>query len=108
LSDEVQTGFGRCGTHYWGFETLGTKPDIVSMAKQMGNGFPLAAVAMTKEVASSLGGKLTFSTYGGNPMAMAAGRETLKVIDDEKLQENSHEMGLLFLKGLKELQNKYE
>jgi alanine-glyoxylate transaminase/(R)-3-amino-2-methylpropionate-pyruvate transaminase len=73
------------------------------MAKQMGNGFPLAAVAMTKEVASSLGGKLTFSTYGGNPMAMAAGRETLKVIDDEKLQENSHEMGLLFLKGLREL-----
>lgn len=78
------------------------------MAKQIGNGFPLAAVAMTKEVASSLGSKLTFSTYGGNPMAMAAGRETLKVIDDEKLQENCHEMGLLFMKGLKELQNKYE
>jgi len=108
LSDEVQTGFGRCGTHYWGFETLGTTPDIVTMAKQMGNGFPLAAVATTKEIASSLGGKLTFSTYGGNPMAMAAGREVLKVIDDEKLQENSHEMGLLFLKGFKELQNKYE
>jgi len=91
------------GTHFWGFETLGTKPDIVSMAKQMGNGFPLAAVATTKEIASAIGNKLTFSTYGGNPMAMAAGRETLKVIDDEKLMENSHEMGLLFLKGFKEL-----
>jgi len=108
LSDEVQTGFGRCGSHYWGFEMLGTKPDIVSMAKQMGNGFPLAAVATTKEIASSLGNKLTFSTYGGNPIAMAAGREVLKVVDDEKLQENSLEMGNLFLKGLKELQAKYE
>jgi alanine-glyoxylate transaminase/(R)-3-amino-2-methylpropionate-pyruvate transaminase len=85
LSDEVQTGFGRCGSHYWGFETLGVVPDIVSMAKQMGNGFPLGAVAMSKEVASSLQGKFTFSTYGGNPMAMAAGREALKVVDDEKL-----------------------
>ena len=104
LSDEVQTGFGRCGSHYWGFEMLGTSPDIVTMAKQMGNGFPLAAVATTKEIANSLGGKLTFSTYGANPIAMAAGREVLKVVDDEKLQENSLEMGNLFLKGLKELQ----
>jgi len=85
LSDEVQTGFGRCGSHYWGFEMLGVKPDMVSMAKQIGNGFPLAALAMTKEVANALGNKLTFSTYGGSPMAMAAGREALKVVDDEKL-----------------------
>ena len=85
MSDEVQTGFGRCGTHYWGFDMLGVKPDMVSMAKQIGNGFPLAALAMTKEVASALEGKMTFSTYGGSPMAMAAGREALKVVDDEKL-----------------------
>jgi len=58
------------------------------MAKQMGNGFPLAAVACSKEVSSSLN-KLTFSTYGGNPLAMAAGREVLHVIDDENMQENS-------------------
>jgi alanine-glyoxylate transaminase/(R)-3-amino-2-methylpropionate-pyruvate transaminase len=64
---------------------LGTKPDIVSMAKQQGNGFPLAAIAMTKEVANCLAPKVTFSTYGGNPVAMAVGREVLKVIDDEKL-----------------------
>ena len=93
LSDEVQTGFGRTGSHYWGFEMLGTKPDIVSMAKQQGNGFPLAAVAMSKEVANCLAPKLTFSTYGGNPVAMAAGREVLKVIDDENLQQNSKDRG---------------
>lgn len=81
---------------------LGTKPDIVSMAKQMGNGFPVAAIAMSHEVASCLN-KITFNTYGGSPMAMAAGREVLKVIDDEKLQQNSLEMGNLFLKGLREL-----
>ena len=103
MSDEVQTGFGRTGTHYWGFEMLGTNPDIVTMAKQIGNGFPLAAVAMTKEIASSLGSKLTFSTYGANPIAMAAGREALKVVDDEKMQKNSLEMGNLLMKGLKEL-----
>jgi len=74
----------------------------------MGNGFPLAAVATTKEIASSIGSKLTFSTYGANPIAMAAGREVLKVVDDEKLQENSLEMGNLFLKGLKELSAKYD
>lgn len=65
---------------------LGTEPDIVTMAKQIGNGFPLAAVATTKEIASALGSKLTFSTYGANPIAMAAGREALKVVDDENLQ----------------------
>ena len=74
----------------------------------MGNGFPLTAVATTKEIASSIGSKLTFSTYGANPIAMAAGREVLKVVDDEKLQENSLEMGNLFLKGLKELSAKYD
>ena len=70
----------------------------------MGNGFPLAAVATTKEIANSFEtGKVTFSTYGGNPIAMAVGREVLKVIEDEKLQENSLERGNQLLKGLKEL-----
>ena len=87
---------------------LGTDPDIVTMAKQIGNGFPLAAVATTKEIASSLGSKLTFSTYGANPIAMAAGREALKVVDDEKLQQNCLEMGNLLMKGLIELQQRYD
>jgi len=107
LSDEVQTGFGRVGSHYWGCDMLGYKPDIITMAKQMGNGFPLAAVACSKEVASSLN-KLTFSTYGGNPFAVAAGREVLRVIDDEGMQENSARCGALLKEGLLDLQSRYE
>lgn len=68
----------------------------------MGNGFPLAAVACSKEVASSLN-KLTFSTYGGNPVAMAAGREVLKVIEEESMQERSWKCGELLWDGLKDI-----
>ena len=107
LSDEVQTGFGRCGSHYWGCDMLDFKPDIVTMAKQMGNGFPIAAVACSKEVASCMT-KLTFSTYGANPIGMAAGREVIKVVDDEKLQENSRKMGELLLKGLADIKSSHE
>ena len=84
LSDEVQTGFGRMGTDYWGCDMNEFKPDIITMAKHIGNGFPLAAIATTKEIASAYK-KMTFTTYGSNPIAMAAGREILKVIDDEGL-----------------------
>ena len=107
LSDEVQTGFGRLGSHYWGFESLGTHPDMVSLAKTIGNGLPLAAVACSKEVADSLT-KITFSTYSANPLSIAAGRETLKVIDDEKMMENSQKRGKQFLDGLRLLRDKYE
>ena len=107
LSDEVQTGFGRLGSHYWGFESLGTKPDIITMAKTIGNGLPLAAIACSKEVADSLS-KITFSTYSANPLAIAAGRETLKVIDDEGMQENCQKRGEQLLKGLRELQARHE
>lgn len=110
LSDEVQTGFGRLGSHYWGCDWVGETPDMITMAKQMGGGFPLAAVATTKAIAENWKeqGKLTFTTYGGNPIAMAVGREVLKIIDDEKMQENSHEMGTMFLKGMKEIQKRHE
>lgn len=107
LSDEVQTGFGRIGSHYWGCEMLDYQPDIITMAKQMGNGFPLAAVAVSKEVGAAMN-KLTFSTYGGNPLSMAAGREVIRVIDDEKMQENSHNLGKLLMAGLQDLKSRYE
>lgn len=108
LSDEVQTGFGRIGSHYWGCDMVGVKPDIITMAKQQGNGFPLAAVATTREIADNFSQhqKLTFTTYGGNPIAMAVGREVLRVIDDENLQENSNEMGKLFMTGLNEIKSR--
>jgi len=107
LSDEVQTGFGRTGEHYWGCDMLGFQPDIVTMAKGIGNGFPVAAMATTKEIASVMT-KVTFSTYGGNPVGMAAGREVIKVIDDEGMQENARVLGDRLWKGLKELQSRYE
>ena len=70
ITDEVQTGFGRTGTNYWGFESHGVTPDIVTMAKGMGNGFPMAAVVTTAEIADVLSQALHFNTYGGNPVCI--------------------------------------
>jgi len=108
IADEVQTGFGRLGTKgFWGFEHAGVQPDIVTMAKGIGNGIPLAAVATTQEISQHLKQKLHFNTYGGNPVSMAVGRAVLKVIDEEKLQQNSEDRGRQLISGLKELQSKY-
>lgn len=68
IADEVQTGFGRLGSHYWGFETHGITPDIVTMAKGIGNGFPMGAVITTAKIADVLSQALHFNTYGGNPV----------------------------------------
>jgi len=108
ISDEVQTGFGRLGTHFWGFEKNEVRPDIVTMAKSIGNGTPLAAVATTREIAKSLEGKLHFNTFGGNPVSCAIGRAVLRVIENDKLQENCLKRGDQFLDGLKKLQDKYD
>lgn len=74
IADEVQTGFGRLGSHYWGFETQGVIPDIVTLAKGIGNGLPLAAVVTTPEIAATLAQRLHFNTFGGNPVCCAGGR----------------------------------
>ncbi|KAL9907353.1 alanine--glyoxylate aminotransferase 2, mitochondrial [Glossina fuscipes fuscipes] len=108
ISDEVQTGFGRTGEFYWGFEGHGIIPDIVTMAKGIGNGFPLAAVVTTPKIAKSLGMALHFNTYGGNPLASAVGLAVLEVIEEEQLQKNSLEVGTYFLKCLSELRDRYE
>ena len=74
LADEVQVGFGRVGSHFWGFETQGVVPDIVTMGKPIGNGFPLAAVVTTRPIADAFAsGPEYFNTYGGNPVSLAAG-----------------------------------
>ncbi|KGN53251.2 hypothetical protein Csa_014732 [Cucumis sativus] len=73
IADEVQTGFGRTGSHYWGFETQGVIPDIVTMAKGIGNGLPLGAVVTTPEIASTMAQKIQFNTFGGNPVCSAVG-----------------------------------
>uniref|UniRef100_A0A6P7HDA7 Alanine--glyoxylate aminotransferase 2, mitochondrial n=1 Tax=Diabrotica virgifera virgifera TaxID=50390 RepID=A0A6P7HDA7_DIAVI len=79
VADEVQSGFGRTGDHFWGFESHGIVPDIVTMAKGIGNGYPLAAVATTKEIATALTKAVHFNTFGGNPVACAVGISVLEV-----------------------------
>jgi len=108
ISDEVQTGFGRTGTHYWGFEGAGLKPDIVTMAKGIGNGFPLAAVVTTPEIAAVMGGALHFNTYGGNPLSCAVGSSVLDIIDEDNCQQVSHDIGTYFLHKLAEFRDEFE
>jgi alanine-glyoxylate transaminase/(R)-3-amino-2-methylpropionate-pyruvate transaminase len=108
IADEVQTGFGRTGTHFWGFETQGVIPDIVTMAKGIGNGCPLAAVVTTPKIAQSLVGKVHFNTFGGNPVVTAMGKAVLEVIEKEKLQENAHKLGTHIKDGLERLKAKYK
>lgn len=104
IADEVQTGFGRTGEHYWGFQNFGVVPDIVTMAKGFGNGAPLAAVTTRREVAEVLRERIHFNTFGGNPVSMAAGLAVLDVIDDEGLQENARVVGAHLRTGLERLQ----
>ncbi len=106
IADEVQVGFGRLGTHFWGFETQGVVPDIVVLGKPIGNAFPLAAVVTTPEITASFNnGMEFFSTFGGNPVACAAGVAVLDILRDENLQHNALEVGTRWLAQLRELQN---
>jgi alanine-glyoxylate transaminase/(R)-3-amino-2-methylpropionate-pyruvate transaminase len=107
IADEVQTGFGRTGDHYWGFQHSGVVPDIVTMAKGIGNGFPLAAVTTRREIAERLTQRIHFNTYGGNPVSMAAGLAVLEVIEEEGLQENSKVVGGRLKAGLRELATRH-
>ena len=108
ISDEVQTGFGRTGSAYWGIQNWNVEPDIITMAKGIGNGIPLGAVTSTPEIAGSLKGKLFFNTFGGNPVSMAQGMATLQEIDEQGLQENCRQIGEFLLDGLKELERNYD
>jgi alanine-glyoxylate transaminase/(R)-3-amino-2-methylpropionate-pyruvate transaminase len=107
IADEVQTGFGRTGTHFWGFETQGVVPDIVTMAKGIGNGTPLAAVVTTPKIAAVMAQKVHFNTFGGNPVACAIGKAVLEVIERERLQENALRLGARILAGLEKLKDRH-
>jgi alanine-glyoxylate transaminase/(R)-3-amino-2-methylpropionate-pyruvate transaminase len=107
IADEVQAGFGRTGTHFWGFETQGVIPDIVTMAKGIGNGCPLAAVVTTPEIARSLASRIHFNTFGGNPVSCAQGRAVLQVIENEGLQANSLQIGAQLVQGFEKLAQKH-
>ncbi|CAD5207704.1 unnamed protein product [Bursaphelenchus xylophilus] len=107
ISDEVQTGFGRLGSHFWGFESQNARPDIVTMAKGIANGFPMGAVVTTKEIADSLGKALYFNTYGGNPLATSVAKATLEVIQEEGLQRNCEVVGTHFLRELAKIPSRH-
>lgn len=108
IIDEVQTGFGRTGSHFWGFESHGVVPDIVIMAKGIGNGYPIAAVVARRDIAESLSKKFYFNTYGANPVCCAAGRAVLQVIREEKLQDNARVVGEKMLKVLEDLKQRHD
>ncbi|MHA2243041.1 MAG: aminotransferase class III-fold pyridoxal phosphate-dependent enzyme, partial [Candidatus Thorarchaeota archaeon] len=109
ISDEVQVGFGRVGTHFWGFETQDAVPDIVTMGKPIGNGHPLGAVVTTPEIANSFNnGMEFFSTTGGNPVSCAVGLAVLDVVEEENLQQNALEVGKYLLDRLETLKQKYK
>jgi len=104
VADEVQGGFGRFGTHFWGFEFDDVIPDIVTMGKPMGNGHPIAAVVTRPEIAEALANETGyFNTFGGNPVSCAAGLAVLDVIEKEGLQQNANEVGEYLKVGLQEL-----
>jgi alanine-glyoxylate transaminase/(R)-3-amino-2-methylpropionate-pyruvate transaminase len=107
IADEVQAGFGRTGSHYWGFETQGVVPDIVTMAKGIGNGAPIGAVVTTPQIAQALTSRIHFNTFGGNPVSCAIGKAVLEVIDREGLQANSLAVGNHLLAGFRRLSEKH-
>ena len=94
IADEVQIGFGRMGSKFWGFETCDVIPDIVTLGKSMGNGHPVAAVVTTQEIANKFNnGMEYFNSFGGNPVSCAIGNTVLNIIEDEDLQKNALEVG---------------
>ncbi len=108
IADEVQTGFTRTGDHYWGFERSGVVPEIVTMAKGIGNGLPLAAVVTTSDIAATLAQNLHINTFGGNPLVSAAGLAVLEVIEEEGLQQNAQVLGSRLIAGLRALAERHE
>lgn len=108
ISDEVQVGFGRLGSHFWGFEKYGVVPDIVVLGKPMGNGHPMAAVVTTTAIAQSFEtGMEFFSSFGGNNVSCALGKAVLEVIEKEQLQANALDTGNYFMEQLRSLQQKF-
>ncbi|MEM8953812.1 MAG: aspartate aminotransferase family protein [Verrucomicrobiota bacterium] len=108
IADEVQAGFGRTGTHFWGFETQGVVPDMVVMAKSIGNGFPLAAVVTTEEIAENMTERIHFNTYGGDPVAMVQAMKVLEIMLRDDTQGLCARVGGRILEGLRGLLDKHE
>jgi len=109
IADEVQTGYGRIGTHFYGFEKYGVTPDIVVLGKPIGNGHPIGAVITTRAIAGSFdNGMEFFSTFGGNNVSCAMGLKVLEVVQEEELQQHALDVGERLLAGLRDLQQRHE
>lgn len=109
IADEVQPGFGRLGSHFWGHEKAGFVPEIATMGKPMGNGHPVAAVVTERRIMEAFRDTFRyFNTFAGNPVSMAAARATFRVIREEGLQENAREVGEYAREGLRDLAARHE
>lgn len=109
IADEVQPGFGRCGETMWGFQRHGVLPDMVSLGKPMGNGYPVAGLVMQPGVIAAFGAKARyFNTFGGNAVAAATAMAVLEVIESEGLQENARVVGDYFAQGLRDLAKRHD
>ena len=109
IADEVQVGFGRVGTHMWGFQTQDVVPDIVTLGKPIGNGHPIGAVITTREIADAFdNGMEYFNTFGGNPVSCAIGLAVLEVVEQEGLQQHALEVGNYFKKSLEPIKTQFE
>lgn len=108
ISDEVQVGYGRLGAHFWGCEQQGARPDILTIAKAMGNGHPLGAVVTTREIADAFAAEGSlFSSAGGSPVSCRVGLTVLDVLRDERLQENARTVGGHFHARLSDLADQH-
>lgn len=106
ISDEVQTGVGRTGQHWFGVLHNGVVPDLMTMAKGFGNGATIGGVVTREEIADSMKGKLHFNTFGCNPWATLQAAETLSILEDENVLERAERLGKLLIEGIRDLQKK--
>ena len=107
VADEVQAGHGRSGEHLWSFAQYGIAPDVVTLGKPMGNGYPVAAVIARQELFDRLKEETeVFSTFGGNPVAARAALAVLDVIEDERLVENAKRVGEELIAALRDLEHR--
>lgn len=109
IADEVQTGYGRIGSHMYAFQEQGVVPDIVILGKPIGNGHPIGAVVTTAEIADAFNnGMEFFSTFGGNTVSCAVGLAVLDVLEQENLMAQAHQVGQQMLNGLQKFKERYE
>ncbi len=108
IADEVQPGFGRTGSHMWGFQRHEVTPDMVSLGKPMGNGYPMAGLVIQPDILATFGANARyFNTFGGNAVAAAVGLAVLDVIRDEGLMQNAATVGAAFASGLRDLAKRH-